>query len=223
MKKRVLIYIAAVTTFFSMQSCVSNYTAVAAHSPEYKTDAKAAALDTKQLEDNKNALLKSFQTEIKAVAAASEAAKNAEIERAIKHSKTIDGLLSEAESYLGTPYRFGGMTRNGIDCSAFVLSVFGAATGTALPRIAAAQAQQGETISRENLSKGDLLFFSQGGGRISHVAIVYDITPEGIVRFIHAATSKGVSISSLSDSYWASKFRFAKRILNDKNPNFAQN
>ncbi|MGS0747977.1 C40 family peptidase [Halpernia sp. GG3] len=136
------------------------------------------------------------------------------IAKVIRHSKTIDGILSVAESYIGTPYRFGGMTRNGIDCSAFVLSVFGAAVGMNLPRVAASQASEGETVSKEDLQKGDLVFFSHGGGRISHVGIVEEVTAEGEVKFIHAATSKGVMISSLfNDSYWTSKFMFAKRII----------
>lgn len=109
----------------------------------------------------------------------------------------------------------GGMTRSGIDCSAFVLSVFGAATGMTLPRVAASQAGEGARIQKEELQKGDLVFFSQGRGRISHVGIVYDVTEEGEIKFIHSATSKGVSIASLNDSYWGPKYRFAQRVLND--------
>ena len=63
-----------------------------------------------------------------------------------------------------------------------------------------------------NAKKGDLVFFAHGR-RTSHVGIVQEITENGEVKFIHAATSKGVMISSLSDSYWAPKYRFAKRVL----------
>jgi lipoprotein Spr len=133
---------------------------------------------------------------------------------AISHAKTIDDILSEANTYLGTPYRFGGSTRSGIDCSAFVLNVYEETTGLELPRVAAEQAELGERVDRQQLQKGDLVFFAHSR-RISHVGIVQEVTPEGEIKFIHAATSRGVMISSLNDSYWGPKFRFAKRILKE--------
>lgn len=216
MKKRFLFYLAAAFVAISLQSCVSNYVVSAPnlYPTQYKTSAKLALIDSQKLEKDKRELLSSFQENPAAmVAGINSALKNQTIANAIRHTKTIDGILNEAETYLGTPYRYGGMTRNGIDCSAFVLSVFGAAVGMNLPRVAASQATEGETIDKENLQKGDLVFFSHGGGRISHVGIVEEVTPEGDVKFIHAATSRGVMISSLADSYWGPKFRFAKRII----------
>ncbi|MCX8522479.1 NlpC/P60 family protein [Chryseobacterium formosus] len=221
MKKRVLFYLVAFVSTISLQSCVTNYVVSkpATYNKEYKTDAKLAALDT-QLEKDKKTLINSFISE-KAVALsnAKNSIKNSEIAKAIKHNKTIDNILIEASTYIGTPYRYGGTTRNGIDCSAFVLSVFGAAAGLTLPRVAASQSQEGETIDKENLQKGDLIFFSHGR-RISHVGIVEDVTEEGEVKFIHAATSKGVMISSLNDSYWGPKYRFAKRVINENGENY---
>ena len=119
---------------------------------------------------------------------------------------------TKESTYIGTPYRFGGTNRSGIDCSAFVLNVFGESTGIELPRVAAEQAELGDKVEKQELQKGDLVFFSQGG-RVSHVGIVQEVTPEGEIKFIHAATSRGVMISSLNDSYWGRKFRFAKRII----------
>jgi len=221
MKKRVLFYLVAFVSTISLQSCVTNYVVSkpATYTKEYKTDAKLAAIDTK-MENDKKLLINSFISE-KAVAIsnAKNSLKNSEIAKAIKHNKTIDNILTEASTYLGTPYRYGGTTRNGIDCSAFVLSVFGAAAGLNLPRVAASQSQQGEAIDKENLQKGDLIFFSHGR-RISHVGIVEDVTEEGEVKFIHAATSKGVMISSLNDSYWGPKFRFAKRVINENGESY---
>lgn len=221
MKKRVLFYLVACVSTISLQSCVTNYVVSkpATYTKEYKTDAKLAAIDTK-MENDKKLLINSFISE-KAVtiANAKNSIKNSEIAKAIKHNKTIDNILTEAQTYLGTPYRYGGMTRNGIDCSAFVLSVFGAAAGLTLPRVAASQAQEGESINKENLQKGDLIFFSHGR-RISHVGIVESVTEEGEIKFIHAATSKGVMISSLNDSYWGPKFRFAKRVINENGENY---
>ena len=227
MKRRVLFYLVAITSVFSLQSCVSNYvvSSPATYNNQYKSDAKLASLDQKKLELAKSQLLTNFVDEKKAATRTMEATlRNDEIAKTVRFTKKIDDLLAEAQTYLGTPYRYGGTTRSGIDCSAFVLSVFGT-TGMTLPRVAAAQAQEGEKVEKSNLQKGDLVFFSQGRGRISHVGIVENVTEEGDVKFIHAATSRGVMISSLNDSYWGPKYRFAKRIISPEtfNSNLANN
>lgn len=217
MKKRVLLYLVAFVSTISLQSCVTNYVVSkpATYTKEYKTDAKLASIDNKKMEQDKQRLIDAFLTEkATSLVNAKNSIKNSEIAKAIKHNKTIDNILTEATTYLGTPYRYGGMTRNGIDCSAFVLSVFGAAAGLSLPRVAASQAQEGEKIEKEDLQKGDLVFFSHGR-RISHVGIVESVSEDGEVKFIHAATSKGVMVSSLNDSYWGPKYRFAKRMINE--------
>ena len=84
-----------------------------------------------------------------------------------------------------------------------------------LPRVAAQQSQEGDSVEKTELQKGDLVFFSHRGSRISHVGIVEEVTADGQIKFIHAATSKGVMVSSLDDSYWGPKFRFAKRIISE--------
>lgn len=211
MKKRVLFYLTVITSVFSLQSCVSNY--VVTQPILYKSDAKLAAVSPKTLNFLKNDLTPSQQIDM-ALASLETANRAAEIEKTIQFEKKMDGLLAEAESYLGVPYRYGGTTRNGIDCSAFVLSVFGATMGLNLPRVAASQAKEGEQIAKEDIKKGDLVFFSRGG-RISHVGIVHDVDSNGEIHFIHASTSRGVMISPLSDRYWGPKFRFAKRVIND--------
>ena len=208
MKKRVLVYFLFVATFFSLQSCVSNY--VVPNNQSYKTNAKFASLEVKAISKNSD---NQGQKVLASIANTNEVIKRSAIENAIIHSNTIDNILSEAESYLGTPYRYGGTSRSGIDCSAFVLSVFGAAAGMELPRVAAEQSQEGDSVERTELQKGDLVFFSHGGRRISHVGIVEEVTAEGQIKFIHAATSKGVMVSSLDDNYWGPKFRFAKRVI----------
>lgn len=215
MKKSIFRFLAALIAFSSMQSCVTNYVA-ANPTPAnngYKPSANIAQVQ-KKIDEDKQKLIASLISEELEKSKAMQMAVQTKL--AVKKdavAQHIDVILKEADSYLGTPYRFGGMTRSGIDCSAFVLSVFGAACGLQLPRVAAAQSQEGERVEKEDLKKGDLLFFSQGRGRISHVAIVYEVTEEGEVKFIHSATSKGVSYSSLNDSYWGRRYRFAKRVL----------
>lgn len=216
MKNTFLLIVTTVSAIFSLQSCVTNYVAAspAAQLKEYKIDAKTSTTATAMLEADKKTLIASFASErVARMDAAAKADRNAEIAKTIKLSKTIDGILDEAYTYLGTPYRYGGTTRNGIDCSAFVLSVFGASAGVHLPRVAADQSQEGESVQKSDLQKGDLIFFSHGGGRIAHVGIVENVTPEGEVKFIHAATSRGVMVSSLNDSYWGPRYRMAKRIV----------
>ena len=207
MKKRVLLYTIAVMSVFSLQSCVTNY--VVSTPTKYKSDANLEKLNTKNLNAANKSTYNSYNVNFANVQKSELAAA---ITSAISLDKTIDDVLNEASTYIGTPYRFGGTTRSGIDCSAFVLNVFGESTGIELPRVAAEQAELGDKVEKQELQKGDLVFFSQGG-RVSHVGIVQEVTPEGEIKFIHAATSLGVMISSLNDSYWGRKFRFAKRII----------
>jgi lipoprotein Spr len=207
MKKRVLLYTIAVMSVFSLQSCVTNY--VVSTPTKYKSDANLEKLNTTNLNAANKSTYNSYNVNFANVQKSELAAA---ITSAISLDKTIDDVLNEASTYIGTPYRFGGTTRSGIDCSAFVLNVFGESTGIELPRVAAEQAELGDKVEKQELQKGDLVFFSQGG-RVSHVGIVQEVTPDGEIKFIHAATSRGVMISSLNDSYWGRKFRFAKRII----------
>ncbi|MGV4414931.1 C40 family peptidase [Chryseobacterium sp. T1] len=215
MKIRILFYAVAVISTFSLQSCVSNY--VVSQPNIYKTDAKLASLDIKKPTITKDA--NKIGEAMVSLNNGQAALKNSIIEDAIKHERTIDNILNEASTYLGTPYRYGGTTRNGIDCSAFVLSVFGAAVGMNLPRVAAEQSQEGDSIDKTELKRGDLVFFAHGRGRISHVGIVEEVTAEGEIKFIHAATSRGVMVSSLNDKYWGPKYKFAKRVVKENGLN----
>lgn len=218
MKNRILTYVVAIVTTFSFQSCVSNY--VVSKPIEYKTDAKNLAPNISLPKP----IISSVSIDTSLANLEKPAKKeDPEQNKIKKYTSKINEILAEADSYLGTPYRLGGMSRSGIDCSAFVLSVFGAVTGVNLPRVAASQAKEGDRIEKSDLKKGDLVFFSQSGYRISHVGIVYDIDEEGVVSFIHAATSKGVSISKLTDKYWSPRYKFAKRIINEDNFENIQN
>ncbi len=124
-----------------------------------------------------------------------------------------DLLLQEAETYLGTPYRYGGTTRRGIDCSAFVRNVF-STLDKELPRVSADQAKQGERIATENLKEGDLVFFAtKGRGRVTHVGIVHGRDENGVLQFIHSSTSRGVIITPITDSYWGKRYLYGKRVL----------
>ena len=120
-------------------------------------------------------------------------------------------LLDTAFSYLGTPYRHGGVTRNGMDCSGFVSTTF-KSISVPLSRSSQEMATQGTKIDLEDVKVGDLLFFrTTRKSRISHVGMVVDI--DGDIKFIHSSSKRGVVISSLSDEYYKKTFRMAKRVM----------
>ena len=115
-------------------------------------------------------------------------------------------LITQHREWSGTPYRFGGLSKRGIDCSGFVYLTYRDKFGINLPRSTALQSKQGTTISQQELSAGDLVFFKTGSSK-RHVGIYLSNR-----RFLHASTSKGVTISSLDNVYWRGKYWKAKRI-----------
>ncbi len=127
----------------------------------------------------------------------------------ISYSEFRRRLSQEVESYLGVPYRWGGTTRSGLDCSGFVSVVYLNATKLELPRKARAMFKFGRSISARELKFGDLVFFERiENDGISHVGIYLDRR-----QFAHASTSEGVVISTLDDVYYNSRFVGARRIF----------
>lgn len=120
-------------------------------------------------------------------------------------------VIDTALSYLGTPYRYGGTTRKGMDCSGLVGISFDQAN-ISLHRSSLDISKQGEEVPLSQVQVGDLLFFSTGKKeRISHVGIVVEAIDD--VKFIHSSTSRGVIISSIKEGYWNKAYRKAKRVL----------
>lgn|GEM_PF-3745414 len=129
-----------------------------------------------------------------------------------KEKKQAQYIIENAKNYMYTPYKYGGNTKMGIDCSALIKNVF-ASNQILLPRISHHQAMVGSFVPKEQIEKGDLLFFSTGKYRkINHVGMVIHIHNNNIF-FIHASTSNGVIISQLYQKYWINRFIMAKRIL----------
>ncbi|NVJ84959.1 MAG: C40 family peptidase [Algoriphagus sp.] len=122
-------------------------------------------------------------------------------------------VINTAKSYYGTPYKYGGTTRAGMDCSALLFHSF-YSVGINLPRMSADQAEQGVKVSTRDLKPGDVLFFATGKRkkRVTHAGIVTEVQ-KGDIRFIHASTSLGVTEDYLSNRYWNKAFLFARRIL----------
>ena len=116
-------------------------------------------------------------------------------------------LYETINSWLGVPYKYGGTDRNGIDCSAFVGVVFKQVYGITLHRTANDILRDVDLIPRTELTEGDILFFTNSKGKVSHVGIYLK---DGL--FAHSSTSNGVSVSRLDDSYWKKHFYKGGRV-----------
>lgn len=117
-------------------------------------------------------------------------------------------VIETARSYLGTPYRYGGMSRLGVDCSGLMCLSY-QSVNKALPRTSKAMAESGRKIEKEELEPGHLIFFdAKNGHNINHVGMVV-ASSHGEVQFIHASSSAGVRIDRLEDPYWNKRFRRA--------------
>ncbi len=124
----------------------------------------------------------------------------------------IPKIIEKARSLRGTPYKTGGMSEKGIDCSGLVSLAFLEA-GIKLPRTSREQALIGDKINPEDVNPGDLVFFTNkpGGTRITHVGLVSGRDQNGRPLFIHASTSRGVREDLLRSTYWQSVFVCAIR------------
>lgn len=182
----------------------------------YNAPTKSATTSSKAVKPNNMAAI----SRSKAVTA-----KNLKNKRSIINDKNDDDLIvDQGENYLamqminnamefiGVNYRGGGTSKAGMDCSGMVTAVFNI-FGMKLPRSSHDMAKVGEKLERDEVKKGDLVFFKTNGNRsINHVGLVIDTDGDDI-RFIHSSTSKGVIISSTKEPYYKRTFAQANRVI----------
>ncbi|MGL4908415.1 MAG: C40 family peptidase [Bacteroidales bacterium] len=117
-------------------------------------------------------------------------------------------LITAAIPWLGVPYKYGGNSKSGIDCSALAYNIYYEAHRIKLSRPVSAMVKQVKSIKKNNIQSGDLVFFSINEKKASHVGIYL-----GEDKFIHASTSQGVSVASLHNVYWKKHLSGIGRIL----------
>ncbi len=127
----------------------------------------------------------------------------------------INKVISTAQTFIGTPYRYGGTTRKGMDCSALLMNSY-QTIDVALPRTAKAQSDFGKKVSISNLQPGDLVFFARKKGRrkVTHAGMVTKVKGKDDIRFIHASSSRGVIENNLLSKYYRGVFVKARRPVN---------
>jgi peptidoglycan DL-endopeptidase LytE len=127
-------------------------------------------------------------------------------------TEKINLVIEKASENIGVKYKNGGTNKSGFDCSGLMLTSF-ESINIKLPRTSAEQANFGTNINLENAQKGDLIFFkTNGSSNINHVGLVTEVTASEI-KFIHASSSAGVIISTLSEEYYSNKFEKINRVV----------
>jgi cell wall-associated NlpC family hydrolase len=222
------IAVVAALTFFSMTGAVSPAMAqaskappkakikpVAKATPADPTDRMADELNARWQQDNNNAFAGFTAATPAAPAAGSQAAATpAAFSTGPAASKAGGGnewgdkLVSRAMNYLGTPYRYGGVSpQTGFDCSGFVYYLYGAVFGQRIPRMPHDMVREATPVARNDLQKGDLVMFGYRGA-ITHVGIY-----SGNGQFVHA-THRGspVMVTSLDADYYNTRYLKAVRL-----------
>ncbi len=137
---------------------------------------------------------------------ASRAAKHTE-RKELSEIHVKKDLRKEVNNWLGTPYKYGGTSKKGVDCSGLVNAIYTAVYEIKLPRTSKEMYNSSKHIKMKDLREGDLIFFNYEGKGVSHVGIYLNDN-----KYVHASSKKGVVISDITDSYVKKKIVGAGRV-----------
>ena len=131
----------------------------------------------------------------------------------IAREEKVDIVVTRARSYINTPYKYGGTTTLGMDCSGLLMRSF-EAIDTYIPRTAKEQSKLGNKVTISELKEGDLVFFKtmKKKGRVTHAGLVTDARKKERIMFIHASSSRGVIEANLMSDYYRKAFVKARRL-----------
>lgn len=121
---------------------------------------------------------------------------------------TMAQLSEQQHEWYRTPYRIGGNTKSGVDCSGFVMRTFSDCFAIQLPRTTTAQSKVGIEVGLDEIQTGDLVFFKTGRGPNGYHVGIYVKNNQ----FLHASTKGGVIYSSLNNPYWNKAFWQVRRL-----------
>lgn len=124
-----------------------------------------------------------------------------------KKSSKEQQLEAFCSEWSGTPYRYGGSSKTGTDCSGFASQLYREVYEISLPRSSGEMAKLSIRVEEKDLRSGDLVFFKINGKTISHVGVYL-----GDKKFIHASTKRGVIISHLDEEYYRRTFSHGGRF-----------
>jgi len=131
------------------------------------------------------------------------------------NNEYVENMLSFAKTFLGTPYLSSGASPTGFDCSGFVSYVLGN-FGFSIIHSSYGMAEYGKTVRLSEVRPGDLMFFKGSNinsSKIGHVALVVDVSNEDGIKFIHASSSKGITIDKFNGSkYYVPRYVTTKRL-----------
>ena len=124
-------------------------------------------------------------------------------------NKKIDNikLYTFIDDWYGTPYKYGGQNKNGIDCSNFSSTLYNQVYNKSITGSSSSIFKQCKVVSISNLDEGDLVFFKIDNDNISHIGVYLQNN-----KFVHATTKKGVMIDDLNEPYYKKYFYKAGRV-----------
>jgi len=131
----------------------------------------------------------------------------------VTREQKVNTVITRARSYAGTPYKYGGTTTLGMDCSGLLMRSF-ESIDIYIPRTSKEQSKLGKKVTMGELKEGDLVFFKtlKRKGRVTHAGLVTDARKKDQIMFIHASSSKGVIEVNLMSDYYQKAFTKARRL-----------